>query len=261
MKRFIFAFLGFLTAFFESFAVMPAVKSDAPKMAMAKVKFSALISDMRNKLNGSVFSKNRAGSYLRNKVTPTNPQTASQAGVRSILGGLASGWRSLSQGERDAFINAVGSWTSTDIFGDTVTPSGFQLYVRLNSNLVNAGQSAITAPPLPVGISGATSLSIVNTIGGTSLTLTVDPDPVPAGEIAIIEATAGYSPGINNFSGKFRKIGTVAAAASIGNVWADYIAKFGTPTAGLKSAVRVKFVNITTGEASPYLSENTIWLA
>jgi len=106
---------------------------------MAKVKFSALISDMRNKLNGSVFSKNRAGSYLRNKVTPSNPSTPSQALVRSILGTLASTWRTLTDPQRDAWNAAVESWLTTDIFGDTVTPSGFGLYVRLNGNIVNAG--------------------------------------------------------------------------------------------------------------------------
>lgn len=228
---------------------------------MAKVKFSALISDMRNKLNGSVFSKNRAGSYLRNKVTPSNPSTPSQALVRSILGTLASTWRTLTDPQRDAWNAAVESWLTTDIFGDTVTPSGFQLYVRLNGNIVNAGGVAITDPPAPVGISGAILLTAVPDISLLELLCVTDPDPVPAGQEMIVEATAPLSAGINNFSGKYRKIGTVAAAGSIGNQYANFLAKFGAPTAGLKSSLRVKFVNLTTGESSPYLSVNFIWLA
>lgn len=226
---------------------------------MAKVKFSALISDMRNKLNGSVFSKNRAGAFLRNKVTPSNPQTPSQAGVRSILGTLASGWRSLTDSQRTAWNNAVESWTTTDIFGDTVTPSGFQLYVRLNGNIVNAGAAAITDPPAPTGISGATTLTAVPDVGTSALDCVTVPDPVPAGQTMIVESTAPLSAGISNFSGKYRKIGTVAAAGSIGNQYANYIAKFGAPSIGLKSSLRVKFVNNTTGEASPYLSVNFVW--
>lgn len=224
------------------------------------MKFSALVSDMRNKLNGSVFSKNRAGSYLRNKVTPSNPSTASQALVRSILGTLSSGWRSLTEAQRDAWNSAVESWVTTDIFGDTVTPSGFQLYVRLNGNIVNAGGSAISTPPLPTGISGATALSLVADTSTPELTITSTPGTVPAGQACIVESTAGLSAGIFNFSGKYRKIATLAAAASIGDVYTEYAAKFGAPTVGTKISVRIKFVNITTGESSPYLSETAIWV-
>ncbi len=228
---------------------------------MAKVKFSALISDMRNKLNGSVFSKNRAGSYLRNKVTPSNPSTPDQALVRSILGTNSSTWRTLTELQRDAWIAAVESWLTTDVFGDTVTPSGFQLFNRLNGNIVNAGSPAISAPPAPVGISGATVLTAVPDISLSELICTTVPDPVPAGQVLIVEATAPLSAGINNFSGKYRKIDVVAAAGSIGNQFLNFETKFGTPSAGLKSSLRVKFVNITTGESSPYLSVNFIWLA
>ena len=43
---------------------------------MAKIKMTAIVADMRNKLNGSVFSRNRGGAYIRTKVTPINPQTS-----------------------------------------------------------------------------------------------------------------------------------------------------------------------------------------
>jgi len=227
---------------------------------MAKVKFSALVSDMRNKLNGSVFSKNRAGSYLRNKVTPSNPSTPSQALVRSILGTNSSTWRSLSETQRDAWNAAVESFLTTDVFGDTVTPSGFQLFNRLNGNIVNSGNVAITDPPAVVGISGATVLTVVPDVGLSELIGTVVPDPVPAGQAMIVEATAPLSAGINNFSGKYRKIDVVVAAGSFGNQFANFVTKFGAPTIGLKSSIRVKFVNITTGESSPYLSFNFIWV-
>ena len=68
---------------------------------MAKVLFSALISDMRNKLNGSVFAKNRGGSYLRTKVTPVNPQTVAQVHKRQHgAGNLRGGNRALSGSAR-----------------------------------------------------------------------------------------------------------------------------------------------------------------
>ena len=66
---------------------------------MAKIKMTAIVADMRNKLNGSVFSRNRGGAYIRTKVTPINPQTAAQVQARSLLTSLSQGFRSLSQAQ------------------------------------------------------------------------------------------------------------------------------------------------------------------
>ena len=116
---------------------------------MAKVKFSALISEMRNKLNGSVFSRNRAGAYLRTKVTPINPRTSLQNAVRELLTSLSQNWRNLTEAQRDAWNAAVHNFQKTDIFGDMKTPSGINLYTKLNLNLANAGLILIDVPPLP----------------------------------------------------------------------------------------------------------------
>ena len=62
---------------------------------MAKIKLSAIVSEMRGKLNGSVFSKNRGGAYIRTKVTPVNPQSLAQGLVRATLTNLSQAWRGL----------------------------------------------------------------------------------------------------------------------------------------------------------------------
>ena len=57
-----------------TFASATITKHAATK-SMAKILTTAIVADIRNKLNGSVFSKNRYGAYVRTKVTPVNPQT------------------------------------------------------------------------------------------------------------------------------------------------------------------------------------------
>ena len=52
---------------------------------MAKILMTAIVADIRNKLNGSVFSKNRYGAYVRTKVTPVNPQSTAQQNTRNNL--------------------------------------------------------------------------------------------------------------------------------------------------------------------------------
>ena len=147
---------------------------------MAKVKFTAVVADMRNKLNGSVFARNRGGAYVRTKVTPLNPQSVRQVAARNLLTSLAQGFRSLSQAQITAWNEAVTQWQTTDIFGDLVSPTGLALYVRLNSNISNGGGTLITTPPAPVGASALTEISLSAAVTGDTFEITFDPASVPA---------------------------------------------------------------------------------
>jgi hypothetical protein len=226
---------------------------------MAKVKFSALISEMRNKLNGSVFSRNRGGAYLRNKVTPTNPRTAAQVAQRNLLTSFSQLWRALTQVQRDAWLAAVSSWARTDVFGDVVNPSGSTLYIRLNINVALAGGTPLVVPPNQVGAAALSDLSVTADVSSSAVDVVFDPDPVPVGHVLVIEATAQLSAGISNANNKFRVIQTeIAAAASPADVFASYTAKFGALSAGKKIFVRAKFINKTTGEVSQALVSSVI---
>lgn len=226
---------------------------------MAKVKFSALISEMRNKLNGSVFSKNRAGNYLRNKVTPVNPQSSAQVAVRALLATLAATFRTLTQAQIASWNSAVSSWQTTDIFGDAKTPSGINLYTRLNMNLLGVGVAALTVPPIPSQSANPQIDGLLVDISDSDFEISSALAAVPANHIAVIESTGPQSAGKNFVKSEFRKIHQLAAAATFPyNAWAQQVAKFGTPVAGEKFFVRVKFVNTNTGQVSQYNQVSTV---
>lgn len=226
---------------------------------MAKIKTTAIVADIRGKLNGSVFSKNRGGAFVRTKVTPSNPQTSYQAAVRSILGGLAQGWRSLTQAQRDAWNSAVSNYTGTDIFGDIKTPSGINLYTKLNANLAEVGMAYINTPPLPQGAASVTELSGSADISSLNITVDAGAGNVPASNAFVIRATAPQSPGKKFLKGKYRNITVIAAGSPMqNNIWADYVARFGTPVAGQKIGVECYMVNTATGEKSPSISTDFI---
>lgn len=226
---------------------------------MAKVKFSALISEMRNKLNGSVFARNRGGAYLRNKVTPTNPQTIAQVQARSLLTSYSQAWRSLTEAQRLAWKSVVDQWSTTDVFGDVINPSGSSLYIRLNINISLAGGSAISTPPTPQGADALTALSVAAAAGAGTVAVTFAPAAVPADHALYLEASPMLSPGISNANSKFRYFATEAAAAtSPAAVGTEYEAKFGDLVAGQKMFVRAKFINALTGEVSQKLVASTI---
>jgi hypothetical protein len=214
-----------------------------------KVKFGSIVTDGRGKIGGHVMSKNRAGSYLRTKVTPVNPNTVAQVVARNALGSLSIAWRGLTSAQRLLWNSAVESFSKTDIFGDIRNPTGQNLYIRLNANLLNAGRAAITVPPLPVAVGSVTTLTPTQASGGAT-SIAYAPTPVPADHSMIIEATAPVSPGKSFVKSEFRKIAVVAAAAATPFVaTAAYATKFGGPgLAGQKVFFRAKLVNNLTGQ-------------
>jgi len=229
---------------------------------MAKVKFSALISEMRNKLNGSVFARNRGGAYLRTKVTPLNPQTAAQVAARSLLASFSQSWRTLTEAQRNAWNSVVDQWATTDVFGDIINPSGSTLFIRLNINVSLAGGTALVSPPTPVGATALPDLLVTADFSTQIMLIDSDIFEVPVGHALVVDATPMLSPGISNAKSKFRVIQTFPAAATMTlDISAAYIAKFGGMVQGQKVFVRAKLIVLATGERSQALVANTIVVA
>lgn len=226
---------------------------------MAKVKFTAVVADMRNKLNGSVFARNRGGAYVRTKVTPLNPQSLRQVAARNLLTSLAQGFRSLSQAQITAWNEAVTQWQTTDIFGDLVSPTGLALYVRLNSNISNGGGTLISTPPAPQGAAALVELDLTAAVTGDVYEIAFDPATVPADHALYIESTTMLSPGINNANSRFRYIAAYGATtASPIDAFGAQTDKFGALVAGQKAYVRCKLINLITGEVSLALKASAI---
>lgn len=229
---------------------------------MAKIKLSAIVSEMRGKLNGSVFSKNRGGAYLRTKVTPVNPQSLAQGSVRALLTTLSQSWRGLTEAKRLAWNSAVSQFTSTDIFGDIKTPSGINLYNKLNLNLGAIGEAAIDTPPNPVGVGYVSALSLVADESANTIAATFTAEGGTVDQTVIVEATPCLSAGKSFVKSEFRQIGTFAGnAASPQAIGAMYVAKFGAMSADKKLFVRLKFVDKNTGISGQYTSASTVVVA
>lgn len=224
-----------------------------------KIKFGAMVVEGRGKLGGQVASRNRAGAYFRNKVSPVNPSTSFQATVRNRLTGLAQGWRDLTVAQRDAWNSVVQDFAKTDIFGDLKNPSGFNLYQRLNNNLLAIGQSEIQDPPSPGDVESFTSISLSAESGTQSLSLTFAP-AISTGFSVKVFATPAVSAGKNFVKSEYRLIATLTDAdTSPADILADYQARFGDITADdSKIFVRVVQVNEATGQEGVPLSTSAV---
>jgi len=259
MKKILQLLLSSIISFFE-YAAMPLnLNQPVVHAKCAKIKFGMMMTDARGKLGGHVFSKNRAGAYTRTKVTPVNPQSSFQTAVRNSFAGFTAGFRALTSAQILAWNSAVANFTSTDVFGDIKQPSGINLYNRLNLNLANAGQVAISTPPLPTAVTPAVITGVIADVSLNSVSIASALAAVPAGHTLIIEATAQLSPGKSFVKSEYRKITTAAAAAAFPiAAGVAYVAKFGALVAGTKIFVRVKTVSNTTGLSSAYSAVDTI---
>jgi hypothetical protein len=193
-----------------------------------KIKWGALVVDGRNKIGGQVASKNRNGSYMRTKVTPVNRQSTAQTTVRSRLSTISKTWHTITQAQRDAWASAVSAYKKTDIFGDIQNPSGFNLYQRLNNNIMTLGGTIVSNPPVVAALDSISGCVLTYTVGTPALSLA---STVVSGTDHgyKIYATAPQSAGRSFVKSEFRliKVGTAALAATA-NILTEYNAVFGS---------------------------------
>lgn len=218
---------------------------------MAKIKYSALVSDMRNKLNGSVMSKNRYGSYVRNKVTPVNPQTSYQLNQRAALSSLSSAWRGLTQAQRDAWTEAAKNRPFTDIFGDTKILSGQAFFVSSNLNLTTNGIAQIDSPSVAVDVPLAIltdPIAQLDGLGEIAVVATLSPVVVPAGFSLVVYCTPAYSAGISFVKNRFRRLGVFVPVAGLLDISDSFMSRFGVPNVGEKISIRIALLSNSTGQ-------------
>ena len=203
-----------------------------------KIKFGAIVVAGSGKIGGHVAAKNRAGAYLRTKVTPSNPNTAAQANARAILASLSTGWGLLTESQRQSWNDAVTSFATTDIFGDIKNPSGINLYVKLNANLSQSGQDILVVAPEKLEIPFLPLTTATFGIAAHSLIFNGEIDNY-SGQMMKIQATPAFSAGISNFKSKLRNIGYSDTIDDFSLIYGLYVTKFGAPVVGSKIAVSI----------------------
>jgi hypothetical protein len=230
---------------------------------MAKVKFGAMVQDARGAMDGVVYSKNQYGAYVRQKVSPVQPQTARQTLVRERLSTLAKRFSSvITQAQRDAWAGFARVNPISDVFGDKQSLSGVSSYVRLNSVILNCGGALIDVPPADLGVRGLLSAAVVmDTALAGSATLTFTDTPLGPNEALYLYATQGMNAGVQFFKPALRFVGcTAAGQASPFDALAFYTAKFGSMIKGTAVGWTISVADISKGAVSPGLFVRTVVL-
>ncbi len=211
-----------------------------------KLKFGAIIVDGSGKIGGQVVSSNRGGKYLRTKVTPSNPSTVAQQASRALLSSLSTLWAGLTEAQRLSWNAAVSDFAKTDIFGDIKNPSGFNLFVKLNANLGNVGETAILSAPAKIAVPFSPIASAIFDISSTTGVVTFGNSDYD-GELVFVSATPSVSAGKSNVKSEFRGIGFFTVALGVIDVYDAYVAKFGAPAVGANITLQLA-PTVATGQ-------------
>jgi len=166
---------------------------------------------------------------------PTQPNTAKQTTVRTNLATASNAWgATLTDAERIAWNDFATAFPITDRLGQVLQLTGQQAFVRLNSRLLNAGESIITTAPTDQDVTDVTSITPTVTVTGPVMSLAFDPSPLASTDLLIIRATPAFSAGKSYFTNALRDIQiTAAAAATPIDVAASWVTAFGAfPAAG-----------------------------
>lgn len=105
----------------------------AKRKGMALIKLGGGVADIRGSIGGTVFSKNRYGSYSRNRTIPVNPSSTSQQKIRSAVSQIRDAWfNTLTDAQRAEWATYAANVTVLNRLGESINLTGWNMFCRSN---------------------------------------------------------------------------------------------------------------------------------
>lgn len=141
---------------------------------MARVKLGGLAQDVRGSLNGTVFSRNRGGAYVRSKVSPVQPPSVNSSAVRAAFKANSQRWAQvLTDGQRAGWVAFAAVHPFVNVFGDSNTLSGIAMYGAVNQRVQLCGGTFIDDAPASFVVDDLGDILVVCTAVSHVLALTL----------------------------------------------------------------------------------------
>lgn len=143
---------------------------------MAQIKFGAGIVGMSGKIGGTVFAKNRSGSYARAWSKPVKPASELQQQRKNAITTLSQYWsNSMTDGEREAFRTYAAAVPSVNRLGEQVFNTGMNHFMRINSIRTICGLTPLKVAPSTLTLPEVDStMAVVCDAKDQTITVTFD---------------------------------------------------------------------------------------
>lgn len=228
---------------------------------MATIKLGAIASDIRGSIGGTVFSRNGGGAYAKQRIKGTDPNTASQQVMRSIMSGLISAWAALAAQVRTdwgVYASAVGF---VNRLGDVINLSGYNMYCRTKALFDLIGSVMPAAAPTVMTLA-ETDGTIVITPDASSKNISVAFDDAKAwanelGGHLLCYQGRPQNPTVNSYSGPFKYAGKVDGVA-LGVESPQVVNSLYTMAAGQKCFMQFRVVRADGRVSTPFRSTGAV---
>jgi hypothetical protein len=168
---------------------------------MALMKLTAFNGGIRGKVQGTVFQYCPYGQVVKggllDAISAGAKLTKADAGrvmpVKAYLTELSSAWRSLTDVQRTTWTTQAPNYPFTNKWGDTYTPSGFLLYMKMNLNLMKVGLPEVHTAPAPEPVINGSPFTVVYSADAGTFNLTGF--TITSGYTQYIQATTTISKG------------------------------------------------------------------
>lgn len=220
------------------------------------------IGQISGRIGGTVFSRNRGGSYIRNGSKPAVVLTDKALRYKAIFTAASQAWTALSSAQQLAWTVWARTQSKVNRLGRSITLSGQAQYIGLTSRILALGETPADTPPTAVAPAPAvpTGFTVDSGSGDTELTFTTS--PLGATEHLWIRGAKVNSAGINNVENLLTEVLLSAAAAtSPADLEDELIAAFGPLQTGATYVLQVRVCDNATGLVSGAFYVRTVCVA
>ena len=211
---------------------------------MARILLSAIVTEIRGKIGGTVFQSGQGGFQAKRLQSPRNPRMPVQTTRRNAFLAATTGWGAIGG-------TPQGTWMGNPDAG----LSGYTTYVRRNAIMRFINQTPFTSFP---GNATADTLDLHTSTVSSSAFVLIGSSPfnaLSAGQNTAILATRQFSPGRNAISPSEYALITIVTgahdfASSHVDITTAYVAKYGALVTGRKLFLRSLQVVLATGNTT-----------
>ena len=210
------------------------------------------IGQISGKVGGSVFSRNRGGSYVRNNAIPSRVVSEKALLQKACLAAAVRSWSDLTDSQRQQWNTYAQTATVTNRLGKSISLTGQNWFVACNSRLLRAEDTpVVTSPDIPAPAGDLISAFTVDA-GSGDTEVTMMTSPAGANLKLWIRGAKTVTGAVTNFQNQLTTlIITEANATSPVDLEDELIAAFGPLQAGTYYHIEVRVLDTSTGLISP----------
>lgn len=219
---------------------------------MAQLKYGPIITSIKGKIGGVVFQGGRGAQQakldaIRDSAKLTKADAGRVINTLPITASVAGMWRNLTDEQRTSWNTGAVNYPAYNKFGEAYTPSGFQVFMTLNFQLVALSIGPSDLCPIPVTVPDLPDFGVAWVPSSTiNVTFSI---AIEADFSVRVEATQPMAVGRNPKNSNYKAIRLMDDTdTSPTNVYSDYVNVFGGVPAGARIYFRFTYYSNITGQ-------------